>query len=70
MIMEIIKISAAIILGATALGLVIFLLTFAYWIACGFLQGIRETLKDLPKIIEEKKAEKIRRKLDNKNYYK
>jgi len=70
MIMEIIKISAAIILSVTALGIVIFLLTFAYWLASGFIQGVKETLKDLPKIIEERKAERIRRKLDNKNYYK
>lgn len=67
--MEIIKISAAIILSVTALGLVIFVLTFGYWLTCGFIQGFKESLKDLPKIIEENKAEKIRRKLDNKNYY-
>jgi hypothetical protein len=70
MIMEIIKISSAIILGFIALGLVVFLLSLVWWIINGFIQGVREGLRDLPKIIEEKKAEKIRRKLDNKNYYK
>jgi hypothetical protein len=69
MILEIIKISEAIILGFIALGITILILTFVWWTMLGVKQGIKEALIDLPKIIEEKKAEKLRRKLDNKNYY-
>jgi hypothetical protein len=69
MILEIIKISAAIILGFIALGIITFILTFAWWTIIGVKEGIKEALIDLPKIIEEKKAEKLRRKLDSKNYY-
>jgi hypothetical protein len=69
MILEIIKISSAIILGFIALGIIIFILTFAWWTIIGFTQGIKEALIDIPKIIEEKKAENLRRKLDSKNYY-
>jgi hypothetical protein len=66
MILEIIKISAAIILSIIALGFVIFIFTFCWWLLTGFIEGIQEGLKDIPKIIEEKKAEKIRKKLDKK----
>jgi hypothetical protein len=59
MILEIIRISAAIILGFIALGIIIFIFTFAWWTIIGVTEGVKEALRDLPKIIEEKKPRNL-----------
>jgi hypothetical protein len=67
MSLEIIKISAAIILGTLALGIIVFILTFASWLVSGFIQGVKQGLEELyyennvssfKELIEKKKKEK------------
>jgi hypothetical protein len=67
MILEIIKVSSAIILGTIALGIVLFFFYYLWQIINGLVGGIKEGIKELylennvsswKELIEKKKKEK------------
>jgi hypothetical protein len=67
MILEIIKISSAIILGFIALGIIAFIIAFISWTIIGVIQGVKEGIKDVyyengvssfKELLEKKKKEK------------
>ena len=67
MILEIIKISSAIILGTIALGIILFLFYFLWELVDGVFQGIKQGIEELylknnvfswKELIEKKKKEK------------
>jgi len=57
MLMEIIKISAAIVLGSIALSIILFVFFFCMWFIQGMIQGAKEAL-------EEKSWENIKKKYE------
>ena len=63
MIMEIIKISAAIVLGSLALSIIVFVLTFISWIISGFIQGAKEGYNE---VLKQNNASSFKKLIENK----